>query len=136
MIPLAFVDIFPAQENGYPGTNFGNQCWGGSYAYKGPGNDLALNQLQSECPQPVADIPVCQTGYGKKILLSLGGGTTLKTAKPLLISYGALSGHKHKSGSIAAFPVRLTDPTINQLKWMASILTLKFRQQVRKSSIF
>lgn len=76
IIPLAFVDIFPEQGNGFPGTNFGNQCWGGSYVYKGPGNDSALNQLQSECPQLVADIPVCQTVYGKKILLSLGGGTT------------------------------------------------------------
>ena len=74
IIPLAFIDRFPAQGNGWPGTNFGNQCWGGSYVYSGPGNDSALNQLQSECPQLVADIPICQSVYGKKIVLSLGGG--------------------------------------------------------------
>jgi chitinase len=33
-----------------------------------------LNQLQSEYPQLVEDIPVCQSVYGKKIILSLGGG--------------------------------------------------------------
>ena len=43
--------------------------------YRGPGNDPSKNQLQSSCPQMVADIPVCQKTYGKKILLSLGGGT-------------------------------------------------------------
>jgi chitinase len=42
--------------------------------YAGPGNDPALNQLQSECPNLVADIPVCQSQYNKKIILSLGGG--------------------------------------------------------------
>jgi chitinase len=42
--------------------------------YAGPGNDPALNELQSECPNLVADIPVCQSQYKKKIILSLGGG--------------------------------------------------------------
>ncbi|KAK9364433.1 glycoside hydrolase superfamily [Lipomyces kononenkoae] len=73
IIIIGFVDIFPAQGNGYPGTNFGNQCWGGKYVYPGPGNSPPHNQLQSECPQLVADIPVCQSTYGKKIILSLGG---------------------------------------------------------------
>jgi chitinase len=75
IIPIAFVDIFPAQGNGFPGTNFGNQCWGRPYVYAGPGNNPSLNQLQSECPQVGADIPICQSTYGKKIILSLGGGT-------------------------------------------------------------
>src|SRR5271166_5787235 len=75
IIPLAFVNIFPAQGNGFPGTNFGNQCWGPPYVYAGPGDNPSLNQLQSECPQVGADIPVCQSTYGKKIILSLGGGT-------------------------------------------------------------
>ncbi|KAL3419827.1 chitin recognition protein [Phlyctema vagabunda] len=75
IIVLGFVNVFPAQGNGYPGTNFGNQCWGGTYVYKGPGNDHSKDQLQSSCPQMVADIPVCQATYGKKIILSLGGGT-------------------------------------------------------------
>ncbi|KAK9489164.1 putative endochitinase [Lipomyces doorenjongii] len=73
IITIGFVYIFPAQGNGYPGTNFGNQCWGGKYVYPGPGNNPSHNQLQSECPQLVADIPVCQSTYGKKIILSLGG---------------------------------------------------------------
>lgn len=75
IIPIGFVNVFPAQGNGYPGTNFGNQCWGGTYVYQGPGNDSSKNQLQSSCPQIVADIPVCQNTYGKKIILSLGGAT-------------------------------------------------------------
>ncbi|KAE9372586.1 carbohydrate-binding module family 50 protein [Stipitochalara longipes BDJ] len=74
ILPIGFVNIFPAQGNGFPGDNFGNQCWGGQYVYPGPGNDSALNQLQSECPDLVADIPVCQSQYNKKIILSLGGG--------------------------------------------------------------
>jgi chitinase len=43
--------------------------------YAGPGNNPSLNQLQSQCPQVGADIPICQITYGKKIILSLGGGT-------------------------------------------------------------
>ncbi|PMD31543.1 glycoside hydrolase family 18 protein [Hyaloscypha variabilis F] len=75
VIPIGFVDVFPAQGNGFPGTNFGNQCWGTPYVYAGPGNDSALNQLQSECPDLVVDIPVCQSTYSKKIILSLGGSS-------------------------------------------------------------
>lgn len=75
VIPIAFVNIFPAQGNGFPGTNFGNQCWGPPYVYPGPGNNPTLNQLQSECPNLVADIPICQGTYSKKIVLSLGGAS-------------------------------------------------------------
>jgi chitinase len=74
VIPIGFVNIFPAQGNGLPGDNFGNQCWGGQYVYKGPGTDHTKDQLQTECPNIVADIPICQATYGKKIILSLGGG--------------------------------------------------------------
>lgn len=77
IIPIAFVNRFPAQGNGYPGTNFGNAC--GSGVYVGPGYDgvknSANNYLLSSCPTITADIPVCQSTYGKKIILSLGGGT-------------------------------------------------------------
>ncbi|OLN86836.1 Endochitinase A1 [Colletotrichum chlorophyti] len=76
VIVLSFVHLFPAQANGYPGTNFGNRC--GGQVYPGPGfngvNDPSRNQLQSNCPSLNAQIPVCQQQYGKKILLSLGGG--------------------------------------------------------------
>ncbi|RDW75900.1 glycoside hydrolase family 18 protein [Coleophoma crateriformis] len=75
VITLAFVDVFPAQGNGYPGTSFGNQCWGDPYVYSGPGNTPTNNSLQAVCPQMVADIPICQNTYGKKVILSLGGGT-------------------------------------------------------------
>lgn len=75
IIPLAFINVFPGQGNGWPGDNFGNQCWGGSYVFHGPGGNPSLDQLQSECPQLVVDVPVCQSTYGKKIILSLGGAT-------------------------------------------------------------
>jgi chitinase len=75
IIPIAFVNVFPAQGNGFPGDNFGNQCWGPAYVYSGPGNNTSLNKLQSECPQLAADIPVCQSTFGKKIILSLGSAS-------------------------------------------------------------
>ncbi|WDK21615.1 chitin recognition protein [Colletotrichum graminicola] len=74
VIILSFVHLFPAQANGYPGTNFGNRC--GDQVYPGPGNDPSKNQLKLNCPTLNAQIPVCQQQYGKKILLSLGGGVT------------------------------------------------------------
>ena len=72
-IILSFVHIFPDQGNGWPGTNFGNQCSGA--VYSGPGNNPSKNQLQSSCANMVAAIPICQNTYGKKIILSLGGAT-------------------------------------------------------------
>ncbi|KAK1993950.1 chitin recognition protein [Colletotrichum falcatum] len=74
VIVLSFVHLFPAQANGYPGTNFGNRC--GDQVYPGPGNEPSKNQLKSNCPSLRAHIPICQQQYGKKILLSLGGGVT------------------------------------------------------------
>lgn len=74
-IALSFVYLFPAQANGYPGTNFANQCSGAVYA--GPGYngvvDPTMDKLQSSCPQLAADIAACQRTYGKKIFLALGG---------------------------------------------------------------
>ncbi|KAI3399794.1 hypothetical protein diail_5590 [Diaporthe ilicicola] len=74
-IALSFVNLFPAQANGYPGTNFGNQCSGTVYA--GPGYNGVVNStadaLQSGCPQLSSDMAQCQRTYGKKILLALGG---------------------------------------------------------------
>jgi len=72
------MHVFPAQGNGYPGTNFGNKCWGG--VYPGPGYngvlDSSKDQLQAQCPSINNDIPICQSTYGKKIILALGGGTS------------------------------------------------------------
>ena len=74
IIPLGFLDIYPAQGNGYPGTNFGSSCAGTNFA--GPGydgvNNPALNDLKNDCPTLVGAISYCQS-LGKKILLSLGG---------------------------------------------------------------
>jgi chitinase len=51
---------------------FPNQCWDPPYVYAGPGNDSAFNQLQFQCPNIVADIPVCQSQYKKNIILGWG----------------------------------------------------------------
>ncbi|KLU88710.1 acidic endochitinase SE2 [Magnaporthiopsis poae ATCC 64411] len=48
VIILSFIHLFPAQANGYPGSNFGNQCRGAVYA--GPGPDRSKNALQADCP--------------------------------------------------------------------------------------
>lgn len=63
--------MFPdeAGSNGYPGTNFGNAC-GGFYTTSGG----QTTQLLASCPDMEADIKTCQAN-GKKILLSLGGGS-------------------------------------------------------------
>ena len=68
IIPIAFLNVFPDQANGYPGTNFGNQC--GSETYKN--SDNSTSPLLSNCPLIGPDITTCQHA-GKKILLSLGG---------------------------------------------------------------
>ncbi len=69
IIPIAFLNIFPDQAKGYPGTNFGNQC--GAETYKNPA-DNTTSPLLSNCPLIGPDIITCQKA-GKKILLSLGG---------------------------------------------------------------
>ncbi|KAB8303332.1 hypothetical protein EYC80_004765 [Monilinia laxa] len=79
IIILSFIHRFPAQGNGWPGMNFGNFCKGSGLpgvldVYHGPGNDSSKDQLLSNCPSISAAIPVCQSVYGKKILLSFGGG--------------------------------------------------------------
>ncbi|KAL0256470.1 Chitinase 2 [Diplodia seriata] len=65
IINIGFINKFP-DANGYPGANFGNQC--GSETY--PGTDLPSN-----CPWIGQDIKTCQDVYGKKIFLSIGGGS-------------------------------------------------------------
>ena len=68
------MNRYPAQANGYPGTNFGGSCWADNYTAPGYNgvNDPALNDLKEKCPTMVSGIPHCQS-LGKKILLSLGG---------------------------------------------------------------
>ena len=84
IIPIAFVNRFLAQGNGYVGENFANACWGPpDYPnYVGPGyegvDNHANDQLPSRCPYLQQDIVTCQEA-GKKIVLSLGGGASPQT---------------------------------------------------------
>ncbi|KAI1772000.1 carbohydrate-binding module family 18 protein [Hypoxylon cercidicola] len=76
VIVLSFVNLFPAQANGFPGLNLGNQC--GSTVYPGPGyngvNNATKNALY-QCPNVQKDLYTCRQTSSKKILLSLGGET-------------------------------------------------------------
>ncbi|QSZ31261.1 hypothetical protein DSL72_000824 [Monilinia vaccinii-corymbosi] len=80
IIPLAFMNVFPAQGDGYPAENFGNACYGQPIFTPGPGYplgdvDTSKDQLYVQCPGIQEGIPYCQS-LGKKILLSLGGAST------------------------------------------------------------
>ncbi|KAF7926590.1 hypothetical protein EAE99_005785 [Botrytis elliptica] len=79
IIPLAFMNVFPAQGDGYPAENFGNACYGQPIFTPGPGYplgdvDTSKDQLYVQCPGIQEGIPYCQS-LGKKILLSLGGAS-------------------------------------------------------------
>ncbi|KFY86890.1 hypothetical protein V498_07353 [Pseudogymnoascus sp. VKM F-4517 (FW-2822)] len=74
-IPIGFINFFPAQGNGWPGSNYASSCWAEYYdapGYNGVDNNTN-NLLLSHCPDMAQDIQYCQS-KGKKILLSLGGG--------------------------------------------------------------
>ena len=68
IINIAFLNQFPDQTGGYPGTNFGNACNPGTYKNKDGTDSLLL----SDCPSIGPDIITCQKA-GKKVFLSLGG---------------------------------------------------------------
>ncbi|KAI1258414.1 carbohydrate-binding module family 18 protein [Xylariaceae sp. FL1019] len=76
VIILSFVHLFPAQANGFPGINFGNQCSGETYPGPGYGGmkDSSKDALL-KCPNIQQDLYTCRKSSTKKILLSLGGGT-------------------------------------------------------------
>ncbi|KAA8576019.1 hypothetical protein EYC84_006182 [Monilinia fructicola] len=79
IIPLGFMNVFPAQGDGYPAENFGNACYGQPIFTPGPGYplgevDTSKDQLYVQCPGIQEGIPYCQS-LGKKILLSLGGAS-------------------------------------------------------------
>jgi chitinase len=70
IINIAFVNVFPDQgAGGWPGTNFGNACWGDVYEHNGVNTSLLKT-----CPDIEPDVIACQQTYGKKIFLSIGGG--------------------------------------------------------------
>ncbi|KFY35307.1 hypothetical protein V494_06030 [Pseudogymnoascus sp. VKM F-4513 (FW-928)] len=74
-IPLGFINYFPEQGNGWPGSNYASSCWAETYTapgYKGV-NNPDHNRLFNHCPDMAQDIQYCQS-KGKKMLLSLGGG--------------------------------------------------------------
>lgn len=74
-IPLGFINYFPEQGNGWPGSNYASSCWAETYTapgYRGVDNP-AHNRLFNHCPGMAQDIQYCQS-KGKKMLLSLGGG--------------------------------------------------------------
>ena len=70
IVNIGFINVFPDQgAGGWPGSNFGNACGSETYTYKG-----TKTQLYSNCPDIGTDIAICQQVYGKKVLLSIGGG--------------------------------------------------------------
>ena len=70
IINVAFVNVFPDQgPGGWPGTNFGNACWGDVY-----NNTNLETKLLKTCPYIGPDVMECQQIYEKKIFLSIGGG--------------------------------------------------------------
>lgn len=79
IIPIAFINEFPAQANGIVGANYGNQC--GSTYYSGPGYPAGVvdpknnTVLPASCWPLQQDIAYCQQNTNTKILLSLGGAT-------------------------------------------------------------
>jgi len=69
IINIGFIDVFPDQgPGGWPGDNFGNACWGDVYEHDGVNTTLLKT-----CPYIGEDVTACQTTYGKKIFLSIGG---------------------------------------------------------------
>lgn len=69
-ITLAFITTSPENggASGLPGSNFAGHCWAGDYEANGH-----TSGLLSDCPSLTPGIDVCQTQYGKKVLLSIGG---------------------------------------------------------------
>lgn len=83
IIPIGFINTFPAQSNGWIGTNYGNACWAGvddAPGYDGKDNNTN-NRLLTTCPTVAGGITVCQA-QGKKVLLSLGGAFTQTAGGP------------------------------------------------------
>ncbi|KAF3900168.1 Endochitinase [Trichophyton interdigitale] len=69
IIVIGFVNVFPDQgKGGWPGTNFGNQCYMGTYITP----EGEETELLSSCHKIIEDIPFCKAA-GKTIMLSLGG---------------------------------------------------------------
>lgn len=72
-ITLAFINVSPENggSSGLPGSNFAGHCWAGNYD-----NNGFVSNLLNDCPYLTPGIEVCQTLFGKKVLLSIGGEFT------------------------------------------------------------
>ncbi|KAK7963824.1 glycoside hydrolase [Apiospora saccharicola] len=76
IIILSFVHLFLQQANGFPGIDFGNQCY--AETFPGPGyngKNTPSNNRLLKCPNLQRDLYTCRQTSTKKIILSLGGGT-------------------------------------------------------------
>jgi hypothetical protein len=68
IVILAFVVSRNASGGLYPGVNFGAACGGQTPLMEEEAPGLLF------CSELATDIDTCQTTYGKKVLLSIGGG--------------------------------------------------------------
>ncbi|KAH7316634.1 glycoside hydrolase superfamily [Stachybotrys elegans] len=67
-VTLSFVNTSPENDrSGWPGTNFGPNCWADTYS-----NGNVPSKLYSECRNIKQALPYCRS-KGVKILLSIGG---------------------------------------------------------------
>ncbi|KAJ4408645.1 Chitinase 2 [Gnomoniopsis sp. IMI 355080] len=82
-ITLGFIDVSPENGglSGLPGSNFAGHCWAGDYD-----NNGYASGLLNDCPYLTPGIEVCQSQYGKKVLLSIGGVFT-ETSNYSISSY-------------------------------------------------
>ena len=76
IIPIAFIDLFLAQADGYVKADFGS-TWGND-TYAGPGyphgsSPNPSNDFLKHFPRLADDMYYCQTQTETKLLLSLGG---------------------------------------------------------------
>ena len=68
IVILAFVVSRNDSGGLYPGVNFGAACGGQTSLMEAEAPGLLF------CSELATDIDTCQTAYGKKVLLSIGGG--------------------------------------------------------------
>lgn len=111
-ISIGFLNKFPAQANGFPGSNYGNQCF--ASVYPGPGyngvNDHSKDAWYDTCQNIALDIPYCQS-IGKKILVSLGGGGTTESP-PVYQLTGTEDGEYFADLLWAAYGPKQSESTI------------------------
>ncbi len=77
IIPIAFINSFPAQANGLVGTGMASNTCNGSPKYPGPGYggppNPANDEMWTDCSPLANALYECQQNTKTKFLLSLGG---------------------------------------------------------------